>query len=168
MSKMKFFVLCCLLVSVFFIGLNVFAQGGKPEACDCAKPAEPLLIDAYKSLESGEEGWGPTIEKINKARTKVEELEKGDCKCDYLLALKDVTTGYKLYAEAAKILDEVVDLDAKLCKEVISKYEESIKSLEKALPRFVNETIKKQADTIKTYAEEELGFVKEECQDKKT
>ena len=181
MLKVRNFLSCILVlfVAISFYSVNPsFAQEGAQETsksptsekaaempklpegkCACAESTVEALGKAYISLEEDE--WPDAIKVCTDALNKAKELEKS-CTCPELPAYIDLATAYISYSQGGNILDGEEDID---CAKATKLYDGAIKLLTVAIPKVLNEKVKREATSVKEYCEEENEFVKDECQE---
>ncbi len=133
-------------------------QAPQAEECPCLKPAIDVVQKAYSALEEDE--WPDAIKVSKDAITTIKTLAK-TCKCPEVAAYQQVTESFLKYAEGGNHLDGA---DEPNCPFALKLYIDAIASLKDAIPKIINTDVKSNATNIKEYAEEELQFVKDECQ----
>jgi hypothetical protein len=146
------------------------AAPAKPEAvikakvddlCACAKPAADALNKAYTALEEDEWTNAETTTKNAIASIK---SQSQSCKCPELASYQKIADAYLKYAQGGNHLDGA---DQPNCPYALKLYADAIALLKEAIPSLTNAEVKANATNIQDYADEELQFVKDECEDTK-
>lgn len=128
-------------------------------ACKCLEGVVVIVQKAYASLEEDE--WPSAIKISTDALNTINTLAK-TCKCPEISAYQNVAKAFLNYAKGGNLLDGQEEPD---CKAALKLYDEAISWLKDALEKITNSEVKANAKSIKEYAEEELQFVKDECEE---
>ena len=146
------------------------AVPAKPEAvikakvddvCACSKPAADALNKAYTALEEDE--WTNAETTTKNAIASIKSLSQS-CKCPELVNYQKIADAYLKYAQGGNHLDGA---DQPNCPYALKLYADAITLLKEAIPSLTNAEVKANATNIQDYADEELQFVKDECEDTK-
>lgn len=137
------------------------APAAKPDACTCAKPAADALNKAYTALEEDE--WANAETTTKNAITSIKTLSQS-CKCPELASYQKIADAYLKYAQGGNHLDGA---DQPNCPYALKLYSDAISLLKESIPAVTNAEVKANATNIQDYADEELQFVKDECEDAK-
>ncbi len=130
----------------------------KVDECPCLKPAIEAVQKAYSSLEEDE--WPGAI-KICKDTIELIKILSKTCKCPEVASYQKITEAFLKYAEGGNHLDGA---DEPNCPFALKLYTDAIAFLKESTPKITNQEVKTNATNIQEYAEEELQFVKDECQ----
>lgn len=132
------------------------------DACPCLKPGVDLIQKAYNSLEEDE--WKDAEAAAKNAQTFIKNLTS-TCKCPEIASYQKIADAYLKYAQGGNHLDGA---DQPNCPFALKLYSDAISNLKEAIPNITNAEVKTSATNIQDYADEELQFVKDECEDAKT
>lgn len=131
----------------------------KAAECACAKPASDAIQKAYASLEEDE--WSAAIKSSTDTLNSINTLS-AKCKCPEVAIYQNVAKAFLNYAKGGNLLDGEDNPDCKKAKEL---YDTAISLLKDSIPKITNQEVKTNTTNIKEYAEEELQFVKDECEE---
>ncbi len=137
------------------------AQKPASDQCICAKPAADALNKAYTALEEDE--WTSAETTTKNAITSIKSLSQ-TCKCPELVNYQKVAEAYLKYAQGGNHLDGA---DQPNCPFALKLYSDALSLFKEAIPGISNVEVKTNASNIQDYADEELQFVKDECEDTK-
>lgn len=132
------------------------------DVCPCLKPGIDLIQKVYNSLEEDE--WKDAENAAKNAQTFIKNLAT-TCKCPEVTSYQKIAEAYLKYAQGGNHLDGA---DQPNCPFALKLYSDAISNLKEAIPNITNAEVKTSATNIQDYADEELQFVKDECEDAKT
>lgn len=131
----------------------------KPTACACLEPGITLVQKAYTSLEEDE--WPVAIKSSSDALNEINKISK-TCKCPEVAIYQNIAKAYLNYAKAGDLLDGDDEPDCKIAKKL---YQDAINWLDASITKVSSTDVSSNAKSIKEYANEELQFVMDECEE---